>query len=230
MGKVVVLDTGPLAALCRSKSDTVGNAARERLAERRAEGAIIVIPEVAAYELRRYLLHQKRSPKQASQTSAPAASIRRFHDYLARYMNLAITSAAMRRAAELWGKLAAEGRLIEDPKGLGADTILAGQVLTTFGRADDVELATGNVKDFERFEGINAIEWRWERASAQPGAPPKVVPTMRARPEWIAWLESLGDRLAEVDGIAKSEREATIEHALASLAERLGISAPPTRL
>lgn len=46
---------------------------------------------------------------------------------------------------------------------------------------------------------------------------------VQARPEWLAWLDSLGERAGA------PSRTATVELALEAMARRLGHAAPPAR-
>lgn len=84
----LMLDTGPLAMLVHPRPD---RAFAGWFAAAVAAEQIIVIPEIADYELRRKLLHQD-----FKQSIARLDSLEAFLGYLP------IDTATLRRAAELW--------------------------------------------------------------------------------------------------------------------------------
>ena len=69
-----------------------------------------------------------------------------------------LTTAAMRKAAELWAEARKLGQPTADPKELDADAILAAQVLTTRFAQTRVVVATGNVGHLSMF--LTAADWR----------------------------------------------------------------------
>ena len=103
-----------------------------------------MVPEIADYEIRRELLR-------ASKTEG----IRRLDDFISQTDYLAITTTAMRQAAEYWVEARQQGRATADDKALDGDVILAAQA-ATLDRAN-VVIATTNVKHLSRF--TQAMLW-----------------------------------------------------------------------
>jgi len=66
-----------------------------------------------------------------------------------------------------------------------------------------------------------------------PGGPkPRtpIVVTIRAKPEWEAWLDDLCEEVSRRTGLGvKIDRTDSIDVALGVLASKLGIAAPPPR-
>ncbi len=91
MTRAVLLDSAPLGLLTAPPRKPHAQACWQWLAGLIAAGVRIIVPEITDYELRRELLR-----------TAHAASIRRL-DALAQAMEyLPLSTAAMRKAAELW--------------------------------------------------------------------------------------------------------------------------------
>jgi predicted nucleic acid-binding protein len=97
----------------------------------------VVLPEICDYEVRRELLRANR-PAGVAQLDALAAAL----EYLP------ITTAAMRRAAELWALARQQGQPTAGDRTIDADMILAGQA-QTLGVASII--ATTNVGHLSRF-------------------------------------------------------------------------------
>src|SRR5204862_615238 len=91
-----------------------------------AAGRHIVVPEIADYEVRRELLR-------ANKAQGIAQLDRLYHsiDYLA------LTTTAMRRAAEFWALARQQGQPTAADKAIDGDVILAAQAATS-GEADYV--------------------------------------------------------------------------------------------
>jgi predicted nucleic acid-binding protein len=103
------------------------------------------VPEITAYEVRRELLR-----------AGKGASIARLDALALATEYLPLTTAAMRRAAELWAEARQAGQPTAGDKTIDADMILTGQALTLGVSA--VVLATTNVGHLARF--VRAEEWR----------------------------------------------------------------------
>jgi hypothetical protein len=56
-----------------------------------------------------------------------------------------------------------------------------------------------------------------------------VAITLRADPEWIAWLDTLCEKLSKDSGFPKPDRTAAIDFALSRLAADRGMPAAPPR-
>lgn len=104
----------------------------------------MLVPEIADYEVRRELLRANKP-----------ASVARLDALAAATEYLPLTTAAMRRAAELWADARQTGRPTAGDNTIDADMILIAQT-ETFGVAD-VVIATTNVGHLARF--IPAEVW-----------------------------------------------------------------------
>ena len=66
--------------------------------------------------------------------------------------------------------------------------------------------------------------------SATPKKPTPIVMTIRARPEWEAWIDSACEAVKRETGLAINvDRTDVIDVALGQLAEKLGLPVPPPR-
>jgi hypothetical protein len=93
----------------------------------------IIVPEIADYEVRRELLRAGKNPGIASLDRVIAAN-----------SYLALTTPAMRKAAEFWAQARQQGQPAAGDNTIDADMILAGQAATL--AAANVIIATTNVK------------------------------------------------------------------------------------
>lgn len=134
----VVLDTGPLGRLAHPRPTADIEAWFTDLA---AAGAIIAIPEVADYEIRRSLILHGLS-----------ASIAELDRLKSAFTYLPITTPVMLRAASLWAEARRRGRATAPDQALDCDVILAAQALE-FGAV----VATENVRHLSRF--VEAFHW-----------------------------------------------------------------------
>src|SRR5215218_9912994 len=93
--RIIVLDSGPLGLACDHPRKEEVEAIRLWRIEAWANGALVVIPEVADYEVRRELIRSRAN-----------AGLKRL-DQLREDPSLSyapITTDVMRRAAELWAE------------------------------------------------------------------------------------------------------------------------------
>jgi predicted nucleic acid-binding protein len=116
--------------------------------QRKANGALIVIPEIADYEVRRGLL--------CDGTAEGIERLDQLRDDLGHY--IPITTGAMRRAAELWAEARRRGFATADDKEIDADVILAAQALLFAGLADELIVATYNERHLSRY--LDARHWK----------------------------------------------------------------------
>ncbi len=113
-----------------------------------ADGAIIVIPAIIDYEVRREL-NRKRS----------SDALKRLDLLYARFVRyLPISQAAMNRAAGLWAEARMPGRAnpTADDRGLDGDVILSAQALEFCSDSDDWQIVTENVDHIARYVGERA--------------------------------------------------------------------------
>ncbi|MGH7138178.1 MAG: PIN domain-containing protein [Pirellulales bacterium] len=147
MARLVLLDSGPLGLLTAPPHKAASKSCARWLANLVDAGCRVVVPEITDYELRRELLRAGKT-----------ASVRRL-DALERATEyLPITTAAMRRAAEVWAQARQRGQPTASDNTIDADMILIGQ-------ADVLGLplvvATTNVGHLARFVAADL----WENIS-----------------------------------------------------------------
>jgi len=134
----VLLDSGPLGALAHPRALPLPTACRQWLASLVAVNRRIIVPEITDYEVRRELLRLGRMTAISEL------------DMLAQQLEyLPLTTAAMRRAAELWAQARQQGQPTAGDNTIDADMILAAQALTL--GDPDVIIATTNVGHLARF-------------------------------------------------------------------------------
>jgi len=135
---VVLLDAGPLGLLAHPHHPPQVTACRQWAAALQAAGRRIIVPEIADYEVRRELLRAGK-PLGLALLDALAGQL----EYLP------LTTAAMRKAAELWALARQQGQPTAADAAIDADVILAAQALTL--GSPDVVIATTNVGHLARF-------------------------------------------------------------------------------
>jgi predicted nucleic acid-binding protein len=140
MTRIVVLDTGVLGLLTHPKGSVESHRCVSWFTTLASRGVVFVLPEIVDYELRREALRTRRT-----------TVVRRLDELkaLARYEP--ITTAAMLEAARLWAWVRNQGHPTADPKALDGDVILAGQIAQLAPLADDIMIATTNVKHLALF-------------------------------------------------------------------------------
>lgn len=143
--RVVVLDSGPLWLASKPLGQPVADRCRAWLLALDVAGVRVVVPEIADYEVRRKLLHDR--------ANAGLARLDRVEgglDYRP------ITTAVMRLAAAYWAHARRAGLPTAGPRSLDADAILAAQAELACGPADTVTVATTNVAHLARFVAAEA--------------------------------------------------------------------------
>lgn len=150
MKPTVVLDATPLGLLTQRAGVPDADACRDWLAEMERVGHLVLIPEVADYEVRRELLRANKT-----------ASVRRLDAFLAADPGayLPITTPIMRHASLLWARARQQGRPTAPDLSLDADVILAAQALAVSAVPGEVIIATANPGHLSRF----AAAERWEK-------------------------------------------------------------------
>jgi predicted nucleic acid-binding protein len=146
VSRVIVLDSAPLSLLCAPVKEG-GEAAdcARWLAGLLTARARVVVPEIADYEVRRELIR-----------AGKASSIARLDALASAVEYLPLSTAAMRKAAELWAAVRKAGKPTASEKAIDGDAILAAQALSL--GAPDLVVATTNVGHLTRF--VTAEEWR----------------------------------------------------------------------
>jgi predicted nucleic acid-binding protein len=135
---IVLLDAGPLGLLSNPNRQGQTIACLQWLQTLVAAHRRVLVPEITDYEVRRELLRANK-PKSVGRL-----------DLLAQQLEyLALTTAAMRRAAELWAQARQQGQPTAGDNTIDGDMILIGQALTL--GVPDVVIATTNIGHLSRF-------------------------------------------------------------------------------
>jgi predicted nucleic acid-binding protein len=138
MTPAVLLDSAPLGLLTAPPGRADAQACAGWLADLIAAGVRVIVPEIADYELRRELLRARKM-----------ASVRRLTALAQATEYLAITTAAVLRAAELWAQARQQGQPTAADNTIDVDMILTAQALML--GAPAVVIATTNVGHLSRF-------------------------------------------------------------------------------
>ena len=137
MSRTIVLDNGPLGLVTNPSGSKQASACGRWLWNAAQDGATVMVPEIADYEVRRELIRARRS-----------VGIDRLDAFINTVEYLAITTSAMRQAAEFWAEARQQGRPTAADPALDGDVILAAQAATL--SRDRVIVAT-NVRHLSRF-------------------------------------------------------------------------------
>ncbi len=147
MSKLILLDSGPLGIISNpSESQTVVTC-REWAQRHFEQGNIIVIPEIADYEVRRELLRADK-----------VSGIQRLDLIKNTFAYLPITTAVMLRAAQFWAQARKTGRPTADNASIDADVILAAQAAILIDEGSEALIATSNPRHLSMF--TSAAEWQ----------------------------------------------------------------------
>lgn len=144
MSRTVLLDSGPLGLITNPRASPPAEACGRWVVAVIAGGAIVLVPEIADYEVRRELIRARR-----------VAGIGRLDAFIAQVEYLPIQTAAMRQAAVFWAEARLQGRPTAPDPALDADVILAAQA-ATLDRAE-VIVATTNPRHLSRY--VPAAPW-----------------------------------------------------------------------
>lgn len=137
MARLILLDSGPLGLLTAPPRKAASQPCAQWLASLIQANCRVVVPEIIDYELRRELLRARKM-----------ASVRRL-DALERATEyLPITTAAMRRAAEVWAQARQQGQPTAGDDTIDVDMVLVGQADTM---GIPFTIATTNVAHLSRF-------------------------------------------------------------------------------
>lgn len=148
MSKVVLLNSGPLGMVTNPKAASpIHQECQVWLNSLPLKGYIVVLPEIADYEVRREL---NRAGK--------LAGIRRLDQLKSQIPYRHITTETMLLAAQLWADARRRGRPTADPNALDGDVILAAQAILLANEGNEVIIATTNVGHLSQF--VDALVWR----------------------------------------------------------------------
>ena len=146
--QIVVLDAGPLGIITNPKATSENELSRALVRRWQARGAVVVVPEVADYEVRRELLRLGKS-----------AGLGRLNTLRQTVTFWPITSDTMLRAAELWAQARQQGRPSAPNLALDADMILLAQAEEVARELEaEAVVATTNVRHLAPF--ANVRQWQ----------------------------------------------------------------------
>ena len=139
----IILDTGPLGLLCHTSH---GNpevvAIRRWLRNLRRAGRMVCIPEIADYEIRRELI-----------LLGSQVGLSKLDELGRHFRYLKLTTAVLRRAAELWAQARQQATPTAEDAALDEDVILA-----ALAEREGAIVATDNVRHLALF--VSAKQWR----------------------------------------------------------------------
>ena len=144
MNQIVLLDSGPLGLVTSPSGSGEAAECRDWFQQVEAGDSMVMVPEIADYEVRRELLRADK-----------IRGIERLDALIAQVNYLPITTNAMRRAAAYWADARQQGRPTAADPALDGDVILAAQAATL--NWTDVVVATTNVRHLSRF--VQAEIW-----------------------------------------------------------------------
>lgn len=143
-----MLDAGPLGMVTNPRASGVTLECQLWLESHVQKGTVILIPEIADYEVRRELLRAGRQ-----------RSIRQLDQLKVVFEYVPLTTTMILKAAELWAAVRQIGQPTADPHALDGDVILAAQAIEIAQqRQEEVIIATTNVGHLSRL--TTAQDWQ----------------------------------------------------------------------
>jgi predicted nucleic acid-binding protein len=139
MTTCIVLDTGPLGRIAHPRPNEEIVRWLRRVV---GSGALVIIPEIADYELRRNMLLE-----------GMVSSLKRLDELKGLLFYMPLTTRAMRKAAEFWAEARKQGKPRGAPEALDGDAILAAQAFEA-----GAVIASENVAHLSWF--VEARHWR----------------------------------------------------------------------
>lgn len=147
MSKLILLDSGPLGIISNPTKSEIVLACREWAQNQHSQGHVIVVPEVADYEVRRELLRAEKTK-----------GVERLNLIKSTFAYLPINTAVMLRAADFWAQARRAGKPTADSAALDADVILAAQAAILIDEGSEAIIATTNPRHLSMF--VPAAEWQ----------------------------------------------------------------------
>ena len=150
MARIFILDSDPAGLVSHERNEEASDF-RAWMFGQSAASAIVVIPEIIDYEVRRSLILAEVSN-----------SVRRLDDlYKAGDVRLLpISPTAMRRAAELWAEARRKHRPTAGDQDIDIDVILSAQAIEFCSNSDDWTIVTENVDHIARYVGAGRARSR----------------------------------------------------------------------
>jgi predicted nucleic acid-binding protein len=147
MSRIVLLDSGPLGIVTNPKAASpLSQEGKVWLEYLPQKGYIVMLPEIADYEVRRELIRAGRT-----------AAIRRLDQLKSQIPYRPLTTEVMLLAAQLWADARNRGKPTADSHALDGDVILAAQAILEVNAGNEVVIATTNVRHLSQF--VDAREW-----------------------------------------------------------------------
>ena len=147
MSRIVLLDSGPLGIVINPKADSpLSQEGKVWLEYLPQKGYIVMLPEIADYEVRRELIRRGRT-----------AAIRRLDQLKSQIPYRPLTTEVMLLAAQLWADARKRGKPTADSHALDGGVILAAQAILEVNAGNEVVIATTNVRHLSQF--VDAREW-----------------------------------------------------------------------
>jgi len=143
-----LLDSGPLGIVTNPKAASpLSQEGKVWLQSLPLKGYIVMLPEIADYEVRRELIRAGRT-----------AGIRRLDQLKSQIPYRPLTTEVMLLAAQLWADARNRGKPTADRNALDGDVIRAAQAIWEVNAGNEVVIATTNVGHLSQF--VDAREWR----------------------------------------------------------------------
>jgi predicted nucleic acid-binding protein len=147
VARIFIFDSDPAGLVCHDPGSPERGGVWNWMFKEWIAGAIIVVPAIVDYEVRRSLI-----------LAGTLEGVERldalYEDKQVRY--LPITQAAMKKAAELWAKARREHRPTVGDQALDGDVILSAQAMEFCSHEDDWQVITENVDHIARYVGGRA--------------------------------------------------------------------------
>ena len=147
MSRIIILDSGPLGMVTNPQAQPPYLECQLWLDSLLQNGEIVILPEIADYEVRRELI---RAGKERG--------IRKLDLFKNVLTYRPLTTEVMLLAAQLWAQARMRGRPTAEANALDGDVILATQAILEASEGNQVVIATTNVGHLSQF--IDAREWR----------------------------------------------------------------------
>ena len=143
-----MLDSGPLGIVTNPKAaPPVSQEGKLWLESWPLKGYIVMLPEIADYEVRRELIRAGKT-----------AGIKRLDQLKSQIPYRPLTTEVMLLAAQLWADARNRGKTTAEPNVLDGDVILAAQAILEVNAGNEVVIATTNLGHLSQF--VDAREWR----------------------------------------------------------------------
>jgi predicted nucleic acid-binding protein len=147
MSRLILLDAGPLGILSNPNQSQTVLTCRTWAQQQQQQGCLIVVPEIADYEVRRELLRADKF-----------SGIQRLDLVKDTFAYLPLTTAAMLKAAQFWAQARKLGKPTAKDSALDGDVILAAQAAVLMDEGAEVLIATSNLRHLALF--VPAAEWQ----------------------------------------------------------------------